>query len=411
MPSIPKCSTIDEEWSQFLLNNTNTMECAILRKCVEPNTESEELYKNTHGGGRRGKHIDQKPNTFETKDLPIPKCENLHISTKTKVLYLNREIKIYDIFWDIPIVEYWKQEDGIIKKQIKIVSKTPEEYESTHKKLQETYYYKEHIIKQINNPEARGIRYKDERKITIGLSKKDILYSRIKTKNAFYNCFAIIYRFKYENEFREVHIKIFNTGKLEIPGVIDLDILEIVKQMVLDLLRPYSGDDLNFSEINKKESVLINSNFNCGYFVNRDRLFSLLKSDKYGIEAAYDQCSYPGVKCKFYFNNDVGFVDDGRQNGQIMPEDRYMKMSELIENKKYTEVSIMIFRTGSCIIVGNCSEPILRYIYEFIKNIFETEYADIAIKTEDPVIKNKNIKYRKKMITVSDEYFKTIVEV
>ena len=398
-------SSIDEEWSQFLLNNTNNMDCTILRKNIEssPKKQQQEVpYKHKKGD-------EQLPNTYETKDLPIPKCENLHISTKTKVLYLNHEIKIYDIFWNIPVLKYWEQEDGIIKKQIKIVSKTPEEYESVHKKLQETYFYKEHIIKQINNPDARGIRYKDERKITVGLSKKDILYSRIKPKNAFYNCFAIIYRFKYENEFREVHIKIFNTGKLEIPGVIDLDILEIVKTMILDLLRPHVGNDLCFTEINKKESVLINSNFNCGYFVNRDRLFLLLKSDKYGIEAAYDQCSYPGVKCKFYFNNDIGFVEDGRQNGQIIPDDRHMKMSELIENKKYTEVSFMIFRTGSCIIVGNCSEPILRYIYSYIRNILETEYANIAIKTEDPVIKNKNIRYRKKSITVTNEYFQSLM--
>jgi hypothetical protein len=51
----------------------------------------------------------------------------------------------------------------------------------------------------------------------------------------------------------------------------------------------------------------------------------------------------------------------------ILPDDRGMKMSELIENKKYTEVSFMIFRTGSCLIVGNCSEAILVFIYKFIR--------------------------------------------
>ena len=42
----------------------------------------------------------------------------------------------------------------------------------------------ENIIKQINNPTARRIKYKDERKITIGMSKKDIMNCRGKVKNA-----------------------------------------------------------------------------------------------------------------------------------------------------------------------------------------------------------------------------------
>ena len=56
-------------------------------------------------------------------DLSIlPKCEELYISTTTKVLYLNRPIDINRIFWEIPVVDYWKPECGVIKKQMKIVS-------------------------------------------------------------------------------------------------------------------------------------------------------------------------------------------------------------------------------------------------------------------------------------------------
>ena len=47
-----------------------------------------------------------------------------------------------------------------------------------------------------------------------------------------------------------------------------------------------------------------------------------------------------------------------KQNGRILLEDNKLKLSELNDNKKYTEVSFMIFRTGSCLIVGNCSENI-----------------------------------------------------
>jgi hypothetical protein len=338
---------------------------------------------------------------FENLDnlvhLVAPKCDELYISTKTKVLFLNQKININDIFWNIPVIDYWRPMDGVVKKQIKIVSKTPDEYEEYRKKLDNIGYYKENIIKQIDNASGRRVKYRDERKLTVGISKKDIMNCRGKVKNAFYNCFAIIVRFKFEGIYREIHIKVFNTGKLEIPGILNVELLEIVKKMLLEKMQPHIDTKLDYLESDVEENVLINSNFNCGFYINRDKLYSILRSDKYRIESAFDPCSYPGVKCKFYFNNEVGF-DEQRQNGQIILEDRYMKMSELGDNVKYTEVSFMIFRTGSCLIVGNCTERILRFVFEFIKRILRDEYGNIVVENKDEPVKAKKTKLRKKTI-------------
>jgi len=406
--------SLDDEWSNFV--STQYQNNAVSLRIKKPVTESMVSYSKTSAAplleedSVYSSDDDVVPVTEDTRNLEIntfvpksvtPKCDELYISTKTKVLFLNQEIDIARIFWGIPIVEYWKPQTGVIKKQMKIVSKTPEEYEETRAKMIQEYFYNEHVIKQINNPSARRIKFKDERKITIGISKKDIINTRIKPKNAFYNCFAIIVRIHYDEVFREIHVKIFNTGKMEIPGVINLHILETIKPMILSIIQPFLDTPLEYLENRGNENVLINSNFNCGYFINRERLHALLKSEKYGIEAAYDPCSYPGVKCKFYFNNEIGFSNNGSQNGKILPEDRSMKMYELIENKKYTEVSFMIFRTGSCLIVGNCSEQILVFIYKYIRDIFEREYQHISIMNEDPVIKNKQLRMKKRFISVS----------
>jgi hypothetical protein len=146
--------------------------------------------------------------------------------------------------------------------------------------------------------------------------------------------------------------------------------------------------------------------FNCGFYINRDKAHSILRSEKYGIESAYDPCSYPGVKCKYYFNNETGF-DETAQNGQILQEDRAMKMSELGDNKKYTEISFMIFRTGSVLIVGNCTERILKFVFGFIKKILAAEYENIHVMTEEPVNKNKKVKLRKKTITMTNSIINT----
>jgi hypothetical protein len=376
---------IDDEWNRYLTKQTLPSDVNTVNS-INENVESE---------------IDSRP---------IPVCDDLYISTKTKVLFLNQEIDIDRIFWEIPIVEYWQPKEGVIKKQMKIVSKTEEDFNKYRTKLENVYYYNENIIKQINNPAARRIKFKDERKITIGISKKDIMNCRGKVKNAFYNCFALIIRFRYENNFREIHVKVFNTGKLEIPGILNTKLLDIVKEMVLNIIKPFISSELYFLENSSEDNVLINSNFNCGFFINREKLYTILRSEKYGIETAYDPCSYPGVKCKFYFNHEFGF-DPSIQNGKIIVKDRSMKMSELDDNKKYTEVSFMIFRTGSSLIVGNCSEKILMFIFEFIKNILQTEYHQIHTANEEVVVKNKKTKIRKKKINISQSYYDNTISV
>ena len=391
-------NSVDDEWACFLNNeilnknkssrksnasiiNTNNINTGIEKDCVDK----------TDG-----------LNNIVLNEVPI--CEDLYISTKTKVLFLNQPIDIHKVFWNIPITEYWIPKAGVVKKQIKIVSKNSEEFNEYQKKLQGINYYVENIIKQIDNPTARRIKFKDERKITIGISKKDIMNCRGKVKNAFYNCFAMILRFDYEGSFREIHVKVFNTGKLEIPGILNTTLLDIVKGMILEFVQPHLDMSLDFIENDSEDNVLINSNFNCGYYINRERLHSILRSDKYRIESAYDPCSYPGVKCKFYFNNELGF-DKELQKGHVSENDRNMKMNELGDNKKYTEVSFMIFRTGSCLIVGNCSEKILKFIFEFIKKILTNEYHNINIANNDTETKIKKTKLRKKQVIMTQEYF------
>ena len=175
-----------------------------------------------------------------------------------------------------------------------------EELDSMQSKLPKDIYTDQHIISRIVKPEGR-IKFRDVRKISIGLCKKDITSYRCKKKQAFYNCFALILRINVDGSFKEIHVKVFNTGKLEIPGIQTDSVL----WTTLDLLTRY-GSSCNYETPlswmrNKSETVLINSNFTCGYFVNREKLYNRLKFH-YKINSAYDPCSYPGIQCEFYYN-------------------------------------------------------------------------------------------------------------
>jgi len=300
----------------------------------------------------------------------------IYISTKTKIAYLNQPVNIYDIFWKIPVQHYYQRSEGAIKKQIKFQTTDPAVVASIKEKLQQQpRCYDEFIIEHIDNPSGR-IPYKDQRKVSIGLCKKDLTGGSHKKKRAFFNCFVLILRINGgtappderapEDDilYKEMHVKVFNTGKLEIPGIQEDGTLIQVLQLLVSVLRPFLGDTLDYVR-NRCETALINSNFNCGFYIDRDKLFQLLKY-KYRMNCNYDSCSYPGIQSKFYYLPDKGLHE---QNGQ-----QPVSMS-----MQYYEVSFMIFRTGSILIVGKCNEEILHTIYRFICTVLETEYATIQM--------------------------------
>ena len=227
------------------------------------------------------------------------------------------------------------------------------------------------------------------RKISIGICKKDIKSYRCKQKGAFMNCFVVILRILIKDVFKEIHVKVFNTGKLEIPGIQSSAILNDVLILLVKLLRPYVSDTLDYLP-DKSETVLINSNFNCGYYINREKLYEILKH-KYNINSVYDPCSYPGIQCEIYYNTTLKIQ-------KSIEESSSADSTKTEEDKKNNyKISFMVFRTGSVLIVGKCNETILYELYDFLCDILKKEYLHIKnsqkdIKKKDVV---KNLKLRK----------------
>ena len=331
----------------------------------------------------RRENIERKPDTGPPKNLS-PKCSSLYISTKTQIAYLNMAIDLRPVFWQIPIIPYHLPAVGIVKKQMKFNSTSQEELDDITRNTANYDYVDQYVINQIINPEGR-IKFKDTRKVSIGLSRKDITSYRCKKKSAFYNCFVVIMRLLYNNVYKEIHVKVFNTGKMEIPGIQNENILHQALTLLTDILRPVVAipslaDPLQFIA-SKSETVLINSNFSCNYYIDREKLYRILKY-KYKINSAYDPCSYPGIQCEFYYkksNNRLLCEQTGKQPAAL-------GQTQLVEEGKendHMKVSFMIFRTGSVLIVGKCTEPILYEIYDFLCKLFIVEYLEIIGKTTE----------------------------
>ena len=367
--------TIDAEWENFMSNDYNDISSDDDELDINVKNTNEEFIA---------------PDLSYDFSSESPKASDIYISTKTKIAYLNNLIDLKEIFWQIPIIQYARPCNGIIKKQMKFNSNTQEDLLFIQEKLKDEAYFEEYIITHIDNPTGR-IKFKDTRKVSIGVSKKDLMSYRCKKKSAFYNCFVLILRIKVKQTFKEFHIKVFNTGKLEIPGIQNEDVFNTILDTILETLQPYVTEQLGYKE-NTTETVLINSNFNCGFFIDRETLYDILKF-KYNIQCIYDPCSYPGIQSKFYYNPDIGV-----QNGcQISEENKHLYTN-------VNAVSFMIFRTGSILIVGRCDEHILLQIYEFIKIILNNEFKNIcqSVKTGDNqvAVKDKKKKIRRKHITI-----------
>ena len=363
---------------------------------------------------------DARGSSSSSSSSNTPKCSDIYISTTTKIAHLDREIDIKKVFWEIPVIRYVDPVEGVIKKQIKFSTTDRADYEEVMARIANERYCDNQEIEHIDNPEGR-IKFKDQRKISVGISKKDILCYRSKKKRAFFNCFVMIIRIlscdetsaadsggdvkesscvSHLPEFKEMHVKIFNTGKLEIPGIQNIQTLNYVLEVVTRILRPAVSPDLSYLQ-GECDTVLINSNFNCGFYIDRDKLHELLKY-KYRINSNYDSCSYPGIQSKFYY-----VYGRAVQNGQ---QPRYTKTDP---KPDFCEISFMIFRTGSVLIVGKCSEEILYAIYNFLKALLEEEYDQIVNRDHDGVDTNllpgsgslkkqQNSKIQRRIITCSE---------
>ena len=172
---------IDFEWYDYInnLENNNNRNIYNLSNNQDSNIQdsnNDEINTNLYheNDSENDNNVDIKQ--YNTVNY-IPKCSDIYISTKTKILYLNKPIDLKDLFWKIPIIEYHKQNEGIIKKQIKIQSFKKEDLIILDDMLNKYYYYKIHIIKSNDNSNKK-IAFQDTRKISIGINKKDINSTR-----------------------------------------------------------------------------------------------------------------------------------------------------------------------------------------------------------------------------------------
>jgi len=313
--------------------------------------------------------LNTAPATPETVSLEYREPSPLYFSTQTFITQFNRHVDLKQLFWELELIPYDTHHTGLCKKQMKFTSTSQEEVDDLQKKLEQ---FPLHQVYQIRKSNIND-KFKDICKVSIGMSKKDLAPNRMKSKGAFFNCLVVNVRiFVGKGIFKDHHVKLFNTGNVEIPGIQNSAHVPLIMDVLEHSIRKLHPID----RVPEYKIVLINSHFNVNFYVNRDKLYTLLR-DTYSVAAVYDACSYPGVQCKLYYTPEVEIVTRAKE---------YVTFS----------VSVMIFRTGSVLIVGKCNEEVIHAIYRYLNTIFQTHFASI-IDVSTTISSLPNIKKEKKI--------------
>jgi hypothetical protein len=217
-------------------------------------------------------------------------------------------------------------------------------------------------------------------KVAVGMHEKT--FRGTESSHAFNNCMVLVLRVPLDGDgevipppageacwrfhrWHEFHVKIFNTGDIDVPGIKSEAMYRAVSGRVVALLGRVGADaDL------ATRTVLTNSDFKCGFEINRAALHDVLRA-RYDVDCTYDPCcGHPGVTCKFLY--DDALPPEAQTTSRRGPG------SPASAPATARTLTVMIFRTGSILINGGGDRAVFTTLHEMILAILTLERDKIA---------------------------------
>lgn len=231
------------------------------------------------------------------------------------------------------------------------------------------------VIIPIWYPDEGILKFEHNNKV-IGASHKDIFTNRKITSKSFYNQSSIVLRRKiYEgtkNEgWKEVNVKIFANGGIQMTGVISEAFAREAIEWLLSLIKTLPESPFTEpASINLFSVNLINTDYTLDKFINQDALHKILINE-YNLFSMLEKTIYQGVNTKFFYNT------KGSGNG-ICQCANYCKGQGTGNGEgECKRITMSIFRTGSIIITGAREFKQIESAYNFLNNIFDKHYKTV----------------------------------
>lgn len=256
----------------------------------------------------------------------------LRISTMVVTAHLGTTInllKLMELFHEKAIPLTWPSE-GFLKLEYKPIltlkpNSTPQEEQKAKQKA------------------------KAQEKIVIGTCVRDELTKRKKSKNIFFNQSTLVVRRKTETGFKEVNIKIFKNGGIQMTGIPSDTFAQETLAWLSSELSNFSEPVLEGKAAPHRYSIqLINSDYQVNGNINREKLHEILVNE-YNLFSSFESTIYQGCDTKYYYNEAApadavegicpcGEMCNGSGDGRSLGQCK--------------EITISPFHTGSIIITG-----------------------------------------------------------
>jgi hypothetical protein len=219
-----------------------------------------------------------------------------------------------------------------------------------------------------------------EKKV-VGYSTRDVLTKRKVTEKTFFNQATLVIRKTFPGRgWKEVNIKMFANGGIQMTGVPTAEFSQEAIQFVMDQVVEKDPDvfcavgttNRMRPSLQKFRIQLINSDYSINRQIYQDKLHKVL-SNVYNLFSSHESTIYQGVNTKYYYNKKGNPLRPGICECKAQCSGQGLGDGE----GQCKKITISPFSSGKIIITGAREMDQINEAYEFFNEILKSHQRDI----------------------------------
>ena len=243
--------------------------------------------------------------------------------------------------------------------------------------------YLDKLFEQLNTvlipfgyPEE-GILKMEHKDRVVGASARDLLTKKKAAKKSFFNQSTLVVRkrrLEDPTQFKEVNIKLFANGGIQMTGITGLEFARTTLEWLLPILRqlptPISKEPLYIKTL---KIQLINSDYHVNATIHRDNLHTIVSGAPYSLFSSLEKLIHQGVNIKYYYNTSRTVGRPGICNC----EKACQGQGEGDAPGQCKKITILAFQTGDIIVTGARKYEQLEEAYNYMNQILKRHSREI----------------------------------
>jgi TATA-box binding protein (TBP) (component of TFIID and TFIIIB) len=222
---------------------------------------------------------------------------------------------------------------------------------------------------------GEGILKFEHKNEVIGESHRDVLTNRRITVKSFFNQSTLVVRRQHNNKWKEVNIKLFANGGIQMTGIASSTFAENTLTWFIEECKKLPTTPFQSPPSIAKFAIqLVNSDFSVGAPLWRERIHNIFIKD-YKLYSLFESTIYQGVNTKYYYNKQ----GDTSKPGQCCCKKSCRGQGTGDGDGECKRITLAIFQTGNIIITGARDMDQINEAHKFLISVLEKN-ADYVIR-------------------------------